>query len=163
MEFGEARLAALLTPGHTAESTCYLLDDKVLLTGDTLFLAGVGRPDLEATPEDARLRAEKLYASLQKILRLPAETLVLPGHVSQPVPFDGIPLCARLDDVKKRITNLRVLCRRLCELGPGSNSVNSSQPPPNHSTQRAEPLAGRGSYRSGGRCQSLCCLLIKPH
>src|SRR5262249_30202793 len=64
-EFGEARLTALLTPGHTAESTCYLLDDEALFTGDTLFLAGVGRPDLEAAPEDARLRAEKLHASLQ--------------------------------------------------------------------------------------------------
>jgi glyoxylase-like metal-dependent hydrolase (beta-lactamase superfamily II) len=107
VKFGEARLKALLTPGHTAESTCYLLNNEALFTGDTLFLAGVGRPDLEATPEDARLRAEKLYASLQKILRLPAETLVLPGHVSRPVPFDGIPVCARLDEVNERITNLR--------------------------------------------------------
>ena len=108
VEFGAARLTALLTPGHTAESTCYLLDDKVLFTGDTLFLGGVGRPDLEAAPEDARLRAEKLHASLQKVLRLPAETLVLPGHVSQPVPFDSIPMCARLDEVRERITNLRL-------------------------------------------------------
>ena len=59
VELGEARLTALLTPGHTAESTCYLLDDKVLFTGDTLFLAGVGRPDLEATPEDARSQSRE--------------------------------------------------------------------------------------------------------
>jgi glyoxylase-like metal-dependent hydrolase (beta-lactamase superfamily II) len=108
VELGEARLTALLTPGHTAESTCYLLNDEVLFTGDTLFLAGVGRPDLEATADGARLRAEQLHASLQKIVTLPAETLILPGHVSQPVPFDGIPLHARLDEVSKRVQSLQL-------------------------------------------------------
>jgi glyoxylase-like metal-dependent hydrolase (beta-lactamase superfamily II) len=108
VELGEARITALLTPGHTPESTCYLLDDEALFTGDTLFLAGVGRPDLEASREDARLRAEKLHASLQRILSLPGKTLVLPGHVSQPVPFDGIPICACLNEVSQRITNLRL-------------------------------------------------------
>ncbi len=37
------------TPGHTPESACYLLNDRALFTGDTLFLAAVGRPDLEAS------------------------------------------------------------------------------------------------------------------
>ena len=39
----------LRTPGHTLESTSYFLDERALFTGDTLFLAGVGRPDLEAS------------------------------------------------------------------------------------------------------------------
>src|SRR5439155_3813105 len=39
-------LTALHTPGHTMESTCYLLNNQVLFTGDTLFPTGVGRPDL---------------------------------------------------------------------------------------------------------------------
>ena len=76
---GSARLTALWTPGHTAESTSYLLDGQALLSGDTLFLNAVGRPDLHADPEAARTRAHALYASLQRLLALPRETLVLPG------------------------------------------------------------------------------------
>src|SRR6266550_6802546 len=51
---GSSALRVLRTPGHTPESTCYLLADRALFTGDTLFLAAVGRPDLEASAEQAR-------------------------------------------------------------------------------------------------------------
>src|SRR5438876_1124033 len=53
---GSAGLRALRTPGHTPESTCNLLDDRALFTGDTLCLAAVGRPGLEASAEQARPR-----------------------------------------------------------------------------------------------------------
>ncbi len=96
---GSARLTALWTPGHTAESTSYLLDGQALLSGDTLFLNAVGRPDLHADPEAARTRAHALYASLQRLLALPRETLVLPGHTSAPIPFDGKPLASNLAQV----------------------------------------------------------------
>jgi glyoxylase-like metal-dependent hydrolase (beta-lactamase superfamily II)/rhodanese-related sulfurtransferase len=108
IQVGNARLTAIHTPGHTPESTCYLLDGKLLFTGDTLFLAGVGRPDLEATAAEARLRTEQLHASLRKIISLPHETLILPGHVSQPVPFDGVPLDARLAEVWERVQSLHL-------------------------------------------------------
>ena len=108
IQVGDARLTAIHTPGHTPESTCYLLDGKVLLTGDTLFLAGVGRPDLEATADGTRLRAELLHASLQKILALPAETLVLPGHAGHPAAFDGVPLYARLAEVREQVQSLQL-------------------------------------------------------
>src|ERR671932_1215004 len=65
LNIGPAELTAMHTPGHTPESTSYLLDDQVLFTGDTLFLAGVGRPDLEASAEEARMRARSLYRSLK--------------------------------------------------------------------------------------------------
>jgi glyoxylase-like metal-dependent hydrolase (beta-lactamase superfamily II) len=96
---GSARLAALRTPGHTAESTSYLLDGQALFTGDTLFLNAVGRPDLHADPEAARTRAHALYSSLQRLLALPRETLILPGHTSAPIPFDGKPLATTLAQV----------------------------------------------------------------
>src|SRR5215212_10277861 len=54
LEVGAAKLKALSTPGHTPESTSYLLDDRALFTGDTLFVDGVGRPDLEASPKEKR-------------------------------------------------------------------------------------------------------------
>src|SRR5436190_16984809 len=85
---GSAGLRVLRTPGHTPESTCYLLDDRALFTGDTLFLAAVGRPDLEATTDESRGRAHVLHASLHCLLALPPETVVLPAHTSEPVAFD---------------------------------------------------------------------------
>ena len=100
---GSAELRALRTPGHTAESTCYLLDDRALFTGDTLFLAAVGRPDLEATPEESRRRAHLLYASLHRLVALPHDTVVLPAHTSEPVAFDGRPISATLGEIRERL------------------------------------------------------------
>lgn len=96
-------LTALRTPGHTPESTCYLLNNAILLTGDTLFPTSIGRPDLEATEEQARGRVTALYHSLHKLLTLPAETLVLPGHTSTPVPFDGVPILSTLAEIDERV------------------------------------------------------------
>jgi glyoxylase-like metal-dependent hydrolase (beta-lactamase superfamily II) len=106
LRIGTARLEALRTPGHTAESTSYLLDGQALFTGDTLFLAAVGRPDLEATPEQAKEKARALYGSLQRLLGLGPETTVLPGHTSEPVPFDGTPISGTLAEVLSDITVL---------------------------------------------------------
>jgi glyoxylase-like metal-dependent hydrolase (beta-lactamase superfamily II) len=108
LEIGAARLKAIHTPGHTGESTCYLLDGQALFTGDTLFLSGVGRPDLEATADEAARRARWLYRSLQRLLALPPETLVLPGHTSQPVAFDGQAIGASLAEVRRQTEFLQV-------------------------------------------------------
>ncbi len=97
------RLTALHTPGHTSESTCYVLNTAILLSGDTLFPTGVGRPDLHADAREARARASLLSQSLHRLLALPPETLLLPGHTSQPVPFDGKPIGARLAEIDKYI------------------------------------------------------------
>src|SRR5713101_4517585 len=75
-------LTALHTPGHTPESTCYLLNHAILFTSDTLFPTSIGRPDLHADEQEARARSSLLYHSLHKLLALPLETLVLPGHSS---------------------------------------------------------------------------------
>jgi len=104
---GASQLTALHTPGHTLESTSYLLDQGLLFTGDTLFLRAVGRPDLEARPEEARVRAHLLYASLQRLLTLPADTLILPGHTSAPIAFDERPLAGTLADVRAVIPRLQ--------------------------------------------------------
>lgn len=104
---GKAELRALHTPGHTLESTCYLLEGRVLFTGDTLFLGAVGRPDLRADLQEARARARLLYGSLQRLMELPAQILVLPGHTSAPVAFDCQPLYAPLGEVRAHLDLLR--------------------------------------------------------
>ena len=103
VRIGAARLEALRTPGHTAESMSYLLDGLALFTGDTLFLSAVGRPDLEARPESAREKARALHRSLGRVLRLDPETLVLPGHTSEPVSFDRVLIGAALSEVQQGV------------------------------------------------------------
>jgi glyoxylase-like metal-dependent hydrolase (beta-lactamase superfamily II)/rhodanese-related sulfurtransferase len=103
VRIGSSRLEGLRTPGHTAESTTYVLDGGALFTGDTLFLASVGRPDLEASPECAQEKARALHGSLRRLLALDGETLVLPGHASEPVPFDRQPVAAPLSEVRESV------------------------------------------------------------
>jgi glyoxylase-like metal-dependent hydrolase (beta-lactamase superfamily II)/rhodanese-related sulfurtransferase len=104
---GEIELRAIHTPGHTPESTTYLIVGQAMFTGDTLFADGVGRPDLEADPEQARARAHMLYRSLRQLTALPPSMVVLPGHTGEPVPFDGRPVQAELRDVIDRVDLLR--------------------------------------------------------
>jgi glyoxylase-like metal-dependent hydrolase (beta-lactamase superfamily II)/rhodanese-related sulfurtransferase len=90
LEFGSVRLHILETPGHTPEGVCIVVYDLsrdrqrpyAVLTGDTLFIGDVGRPDLMAS---MGMTAEELggllYDSLHdKLLTLPDETLVYPAH-----------------------------------------------------------------------------------
>ena len=106
---GGVTLAVLATPGHTFESVCYLLEGKVLFTGDTIFLTGVGRPDLAAkADEETRKRARLLFASLQSIRQLPPDTLVLPGHSGTPTPFDGKALVSTLAETAGRAELLQL-------------------------------------------------------
>ena len=103
LDIGTASLTVLHTPGHTPESTCYLVNNHALFTGDTLFPTGVGRPDLDASADEARARASALYHSLHKLLSLPSDTLVLPGHTSTPVAFDGDPIAATLAGIVEQV------------------------------------------------------------
>ncbi len=99
-------LTVLHTPGHTPESACYLLNNTLLFTGDTLSLTGVGRPDLQADPREAQIKASRLYSSFHKLLDLPAETLIFPGHTSAPVAFDGHAIMTTLAEMNKHVALL---------------------------------------------------------
>jgi hydroxyacylglutathione hydrolase len=90
VEFGRVRITALETPGHTPESISLLVYDlaasdsapQAVLTGDTLFVGDVGRPDLRAALGwSAADLGKLLYSSLHdKLLRLPDSSLVYPAH-----------------------------------------------------------------------------------
>lgn len=89
LKLGKVSFTVLHTPGHTMESSCFLLKDEsgkevAIFTGDTLFIGDVGRPDLaqkvkaELTPE---ILAGHLYHSLrEKIMPLPDDIIVYPAH-----------------------------------------------------------------------------------
>ena len=103
--FGDARIRAISTPGHTMESTCYDLNDQALFTGDTLFLSGVGRPDLHPSADESRERARILYRSLNRLMDLSRNMVVFPCHTSQPVAFDHKPVCDQLGPIANRIAS----------------------------------------------------------
>jgi len=88
IELGRVRIVARETPGHTPESVSLVVfdaattDPRAVLTGDTLFIGDVGRPDLMAAPgASAQGLAGQLYDSLHgTLMALPDDTLVYPAH-----------------------------------------------------------------------------------
>ena len=87
LKFGKASIRVLETPGHTPEGICLVVTDEqksrspwAVLTGDTLFIGDVGRPDLSPRHTPAQL-AGMLYDSLHsKLMALPDSVLVYPAH-----------------------------------------------------------------------------------
>ena len=83
---GKTKIEVLHTPGHTIESTCYLLkneegNDHAIFTGDTLFVGDVGRPDLIGGNVTKEEMAAMLYDSLNgKIIPLADDVIVYPAH-----------------------------------------------------------------------------------
>jgi len=85
---GELAIEVLHTPGHTLESTCYLLKDEkgkdqCIFTGDTLFVGDVGRPDLAQKTDEITMNelAGMMYESIQKkIMPLADDVMIYPAH-----------------------------------------------------------------------------------
>ncbi|QQE80270.1 MBL fold metallo-hydrolase [Alicyclobacillus sp. SO9] len=74
------RIKSIRTPGHTAASTCFLINEKYILSGDTLFVSGLGRSDLKGR---AREMAEEMFATLRRtIANWSDQLMILPGHYS---------------------------------------------------------------------------------
>ena len=95
IELGNTMVKVIHTPGHSPESVCFLVTDLkrgtdpwFVLTGDTLFVGAVGRPDL---PGRARENAAELYASIhEKLLPLPDGLELYPAHFSGSVCGAGL-------------------------------------------------------------------------
>ncbi len=85
-KLGNISLKAIHTPGHTLESTCFLLMDEAnkphaIFTGDTLFVGDVGRPDLSSGDMSSEELAGIMFDTItQKILPLPDDVIVYPAH-----------------------------------------------------------------------------------
>jgi glyoxylase-like metal-dependent hydrolase (beta-lactamase superfamily II) len=101
---GEGTLTVVALPGHTSE-TVGLRAGGVLLSGDSLFLESVARPDLEAGDESAPDLARRLYRTLHEtVLAMPDETLLAPGHHGSGVePAADGTYTAPLAEVRERL------------------------------------------------------------
>jgi hydroxyacylglutathione hydrolase len=103
LELGRVRMRALATPGHRPEHLAYVVEDReradepwLLLTGDSLFVADLARPDLAVDAEEG---ARDLYASLRRLQELPDHVEVWPGHI-------GGSLCGGAGMSKKPLSTL---------------------------------------------------------
>jgi hydroxyacylglutathione hydrolase len=76
---GDASVRVVHTPGHRPEHCAFVVDDRLVLTGDSLFVGDAARPDLAV---DAREGAEGLFHSLRRLTELPDTYEVYPGHVA---------------------------------------------------------------------------------
>lgn len=91
LPLGNDYVRVMHTPGHSPESTCFLVGDRIrgedpwfVLSGDTLLVGDAGRPDLEeaASGDDAQRAARQLHQSLGRLLTLPDHLELYPGHFS---------------------------------------------------------------------------------
>lgn len=115
LRVGKVVLRFLATPGHTPESVCVLVTDTaqgsepgLVLTGDTLFIGDVGRPDLAGSRGmTAQAMASMLYASLHgKLLRLPDSVAVYPAHGAGSLCGRNISQALSSTIGEQRLTNL---------------------------------------------------------
>jgi hydroxyacylglutathione hydrolase len=79
LQIGSIPVRVLHTPGHRPEHCAFVVDERLVLTGDSLFVGDAARPDLAV---DAREGAEGLFHSLQRLTELPDSYDVYPGHVA---------------------------------------------------------------------------------
>jgi glyoxylase-like metal-dependent hydrolase (beta-lactamase superfamily II) len=85
LHVGTIVLSFLLTPGHTPGGICIIIDGNAMLTGDTLFIGDCGRTDLPGG------NLEEMFQTLQeKILSLPDDLMIYPGHDYGEKPFDSL-------------------------------------------------------------------------
>ncbi|MFB6079725.1 MAG: MBL fold metallo-hydrolase [Haloferacaceae archaeon] len=107
LSVGDAALTAVALPGHTSEMTGFRLAD-LLFGGDTVFSTSVARPDLEAGAAGAPALARRLHATLRdRVLALPDDVLVLPGHYAdRATPTDAGPYAATVGDLRERLAAL---------------------------------------------------------
>ncbi len=75
ISFGTSKINIIHTPGHSKDSICLIIDDKIIITGDTIFVGSCGRLDLPGGS------ANEMYDSIYgKLIKLDDKLVVLPGH-----------------------------------------------------------------------------------
>ena len=122
---GQIPIRVLHTPGHRPEHCCYLVDGN-LLTGDSLLIGDAARPDLAI---EAREGAEALFHSLRRLVELPGETGLYPGHVGGSLCATGISDARSSTIGAERSTNHALRFGDAQEFMADSASISAPRPP----------------------------------
>jgi hydroxyacylglutathione hydrolase len=139
LEVGATSVRVLHTPGHRPEHCTFVVDERIALTGDSMFVGDAARPDLAV---DAREGAEDLFHSLARLADLPEAVEVYPGHVAGSL-CGGNMSAARSSTIgQERATNHALEFRDVQEFVLVSASVSTPRPP---TTERVVAL-NRGPW-----------------
>ena len=126
LQAGPAPVRVLHTPGHRPEHCAFIVDERLVLTGDSLFVGDAARPDLAV---DAREGAEGLFHSLQRLTQLPDTYDVYPGHVAGSLCGAAMsPAHSTTIGAEKR-TNVALAVGDMQEFITSSAAVSTPRPP----------------------------------
>jgi glyoxylase-like metal-dependent hydrolase (beta-lactamase superfamily II)/rhodanese-related sulfurtransferase len=139
VQAGSVRIRALHTPGHRPEHTAYVVDEQLVLTGDSLFVGDAARPDLAVA---AREGAEDLFHSLARIAALGDGVDVYPGHVAGSLCGGNMSAERSTTVGRERETNEALSFRDVQQFVLVSASVSTPRPP---TTERVVAL-NRGPW-----------------
>jgi glyoxylase-like metal-dependent hydrolase (beta-lactamase superfamily II)/rhodanese-related sulfurtransferase len=136
---GSTTIRVLHTPGHRPEHCAFVVDDELVLTGDSLFVGDAARPDLAVA---AREGAEDLFHSLDRIAALGDAVRVYPGHVAGSLCGGNMSSERSSTVARERETNPTLAFRDVQEFVLVSASVSAPRPP---TTERVVAL-NRGPW-----------------
>jgi len=123
---GGVTVRVLHTPGHRPEHCSFVVDERIVLTGDSLFVGDAARPDLAVA---AREGAEQLHASLSRLSELPPDVEVFPGHVAGSLCGGNMSTDRSSTIARERETNPSLAFRDVQEFVLVSASVSAPKPP----------------------------------
>ena len=126
LNVGAVAIRVLHTPGHRPEHCAFVIDEQIVLTGDSLFVGDAARPDLAVA---AREGAEDLYASLSRLAELPPGIEVFPGHVAGSLCGGNMSSDRSSTIARERETNPSLAFSDVQEFVLVSASVSAPKPP----------------------------------
>ena len=126
VEVGAVRIRVLHTPGHRPEHSAFVVDDRIALTGDSMFVGDAARPDLAVA---AREGAEDLFYSLAKLSALGDDVEVYPGHVAGSLCGGNMSSERSSTIAQERASNSALAFRNVQEFVLVSASVSTPRPP----------------------------------
>jgi glyoxylase-like metal-dependent hydrolase (beta-lactamase superfamily II)/rhodanese-related sulfurtransferase len=126
VQVGSSSVRVIHTPGHRPEHCAFLVDERVLLTGDSLFAGDAARPDLAV---EAREGAESLFHSLRRLKELPDDVEVYPGHVAGSLCGTSMSSDRSTSIGRERHTNPMLAFTQVQEFVMRSASSSAPRPP----------------------------------
>jgi hydroxyacylglutathione hydrolase len=136
---GSTRIRVLATPGHRPEHCSFVVDGRIALTGDSLFVGDTARPDLAVA---AREGAEQLYGSLRRLLDLGDDVEIFPGHVAGSLCGGNMSAERSSTIARERESNEALAFRDVQDFVLASASIATPRPP---TTERVVAL-NRGPW-----------------